>query len=298
MFQSTINKDITLFVNNDDPIGKSLEDYAGKTIYYSLDKNSKSFEKNGFYNVSIPCPKCSNKIIYKYYNVNNMGKFECSNCDYQNMNISKVNVKLSQIDYEKNTFNCGKDKYQVSYMNSLILYNYALTIAVCNKYYIKYRNIQKSFQTFINSNEIIQTYKYHGKTIKYITLNQENSETLQSAIDVVSSDKSKKIFYMGLYTKKNIKTEFTNTSYLFDCDFEKIVNAGVEEYVLFSTPTAYDIATRLIYAGANRNILKIYDNEENLELIFSDIDRLDVKTIYIITSIKQYRKVKSFFEKK
>ena len=49
MFSNTIDKNVTLFVNNEEPRSRALEDFAGKSVYYSMEKNEKSFEKNDFY---------------------------------------------------------------------------------------------------------------------------------------------------------------------------------------------------------------------------------------------------------
>ena len=45
MFKGAVNKDVTLFVNNEEPRSRSLEDYVGKVVYYSMEKNSKTLPK-------------------------------------------------------------------------------------------------------------------------------------------------------------------------------------------------------------------------------------------------------------
>ena len=53
----------------------------------------------------------------------------------------------------------------------------------------------------------------------------------------------------------------------------------------------------MLYAGIKKDKLKIYDVEDDFDLIFEDIDKLDSKTIYIITGMKPYKKIKAFFNK-
>ena len=69
--KSVINKEMTLYLNNEEPRVKSLAKYAGNAIFYGVSKNDKSFEKNDFYDVSLPCPICNDKIKFNYYNVDN-----------------------------------------------------------------------------------------------------------------------------------------------------------------------------------------------------------------------------------
>lgn len=296
IFKDVVNKKMTLFVNNEEARSRSLEDYAGKTIYFSLNKNSKSFIKDNFYDVTMACPKCNHKLNYKFYNVESIGKFECSHCEYKS--LAKPNVLISNVDFENYTFKCEKNEYKVPYINPFFLYNYALVISVCKKFNIKAKNIQKGFESFINPADRRETYKYHGKTIRYLRMKQENPETLQNALDTVARDKGKKALFMGLYVIRDFKPQYTNTFYFFDCDFEKIAKTDVEEYVCFSTPTAFDTANRMIYAGADKNKIKIYDTDDNFDMIFSSIDNLESKTIYIITGMKPYHKIKSYFQDK
>ena len=295
MFKNAVNKDVTLFVNNEEPRSRSLEDYVGKTVYYSLEKNSKTFTKDDFYSVTMPCPKCNHKIEYEYYNIENIGKFKCSNCDYKS--TDKPDVLITDIDFDNHTFKCDDNKYEVSYINPFYIYNYALTIAICKKFDIKFEDIQKGFSTFVNPANRRETYKYHGKTIRYLRIKQENPETLQNALDTVARDKTKKALWMGLYEIKDFPPTYTNTFYFFDCDFKKVVNDTVEKYVCFSKTVSYDTANRMLYAGADKDKISIYDVEDDFDKIFEELDKLETDNIYIITGMKPYKKIKLFLEK-
>lgn len=295
MFKDVVNKNMTLFVNNEEPRSRSLEDYAGKTVYYSMEKNSKTSDKKDFYAVTLPCPKCHHKIKYDYYNIENIGKFKCTYCDYQS--VAKPDVLVKDIDYDNHTFKCGKNEYQVNYINPFYLYNYALTIAVCKKYGIAYEDIQKGFATFVNPADRREVYQYHNKTIHYLRIKQENPETLQNALDTIARDKTSKAIWMGLYEIKDFPPAYTNTFYFFDCDFTKCVSKKVEEYVCFSKTVAYDTANRMLYAGADAKKVKVYDVEDDFDLIFEDLDNLKTDNIYIITGMKPYKKIKAFFTK-
>lgn len=295
MFKDTINKNMTLFVNNEEPRSRSLEDFAGKVVYYSLEKNEKTFEKNDFYTVTLPCPKCNHKIKYEYYNIDNIGKFKCSHCSYES--VSQPDVLIKNIDYENHSFTCNNDTYVVSYINPFYIYNYALCIAICNKFNIEFKSIQNGFATFINPADRRETYHYKGKTIRYLRIKQENPETLQNALDTVARDKNKKAVFMGLYEIKDFPPAYTNTFYFFDCNFKGVVESNVEQFVSFSRTVCYDCANRMIYDGAPRDKVKIYNVEDDFDVIFETLDTLETDTIYIITGMKPYKKIKAFFTK-
>lgn len=294
MFTDTINKDVTLFVNNEEPRSRSLEDLAGKVVYYSMEKNSKTYEKNDFYTVTLPCPKCNHKINYEYYNIENIGKFKCTHCNYES--VSNPDVLITDIDYDNMTFKNGDDTYKVTYINPFYIYNYALCIAICKQFDISYKDIQKGFSSFVNPADRRETYHYKDKTIRYLRIKQENPETLQNALDTLARDKSPKALFMGLYEIKDFPPKYTNTFYFFDCNFKPVVESGVERYVCFSKTVAYDCANRMIYDGAPRDKVTIYDVEDDFNTIFKPLDEIETNNIYIITGMKPYHKIKNFLE--
>lgn len=295
MFADTITKDMTLFVNNEEPRSRSLEDLAGKVVYYSMEKNEKTFEKNDFYTVTLPCPKCNHKIKYHYYNVENIGNFECTNCSYKS--IKNPDVLITDINYENKTFKNESDTYEVTYINPFYIYNYALCIAICKQFDINYSNIQKGFSTFVNPADRREVYSYKDKTIHYLRIKQENPETLQNALDTLARDKSMKAVFMGLYEIKDFPPAYTNTFYFFDCNFKGVVESNVEQYVCFSKTVCYDCANRMIYDGAPVEKIKIFDVEDDFDTIFKPLDEIKTNNIYIITGMKPYNKIKSFFKK-
>lgn len=296
MFSDTIDKNITLFVNNEEPRSRSLEDFAGKAVYFSMERNSKTFEKNDFYTVTMPCPKCNHKIEYEYYNVDNIGKFKCTHCGYKSS--ENPNVLIEDINYDEHTFKCEGKEYKAPYISPFYIYNYALCIALCKKFHIKYDKVQKGFSSFINPAHRRETYKYNGKTIRYLRIKQENPETFQNALDTVARDKTKKAVFIGLYEIKDFPPAYTNTFYFFDCNFKGVVESNVEQYVSFSRTVCYDCANRMIYDGVPEDKLKIYNVEDDFDKIFETLDNLETDNIYIITGMKPYKKIKAFFEEK
>lgn len=286
--KEVINNDVRIFVNNEEARAKSFEKFTDNVIYYSVARNDKSYEKTSFYDVTMPCPVCNSKIHFNYYNIDNVGDFKCSRCGFKSE--KKPNYKISKIDYKNNEFICNNEKYSYVYSQPFFMYNYALAIAVCKEFNIKYSDIKEAFKTFKNIAGRLETIKYKTKEIKYIRMKQENPETLQSAFDYIAKDKSKKIFMLGLEQLEDFKPYYTNTFYSFDCNLDSLIDSNIEKYICFSKAVSYDTANRLIYAGVPKEKIVILPTDSN-EAIFEELDKIDIDNIYLITWLHKYEEL-------
>lgn len=291
--KNVINKDVTVYLNNEEPRGKSLSNYAGKTVLYGIEKNNKSFIKNGEYDVTLPCPVCNDKIIFEHYNVDNIGSFKCSNCGFK----SEENIEFSakDIDYSKNTFKCQNYTYFIHNTEPFFIYNYVLCIAICKKFGISEDKIQEAFKNFKNISGRLETLNYKTKTIKYIRIKQENPETLQSALDYISCDNTPKVFMLGLEELKDFAPYYTNTFYSFDCNLDKLINSNVEKYICFSEFVAYDIANRLIYAGIDKEKIVVLPTDDD-DIIMKELEKYDIDNVYLITRLKKYYELDKYIK--
>lgn len=290
-----ITKEMTLYLNNEEPRSKGLEDKAGKVLYYSVEKNEKTFTRNNFFTVTLPCPKCDGKIKYNYYNIENIGDFQCTNCKYKSE--ENPDVKIKNINFEQKTFEVENEKYKITYNLPFYIYNYAICLTICKNFNIEAEKIKQVFETFSNPFERREIIQYKDKEIKYLRMKQENPETLQNALNTIAQDKTKKAILIGLFEIKDFPPAYANTFYFFDCNFEEIAESEVEKYIAFSKTVAYDTANRMMYAGVEREKIEIIDSD-NVEEILPKIDTIETNNIYIITGMKPYKKIKEYFAKK
>lgn len=292
---SVITDKMTLFLNNEEPRSKGLEDKAGQVIYYSLEQNIRTFKRDDFFQVSMPCPKCSSKIKYNYFNLENIGNFYCTGCEFESQ--KRPNVLVRNINYENKTFECDDEIYEVNYETPFYIYNYALNIAVCRYFRIPVETIKEGFKTFINPYERREEFIYNNKKIKYMRMKQENPETLQNALNDIAQDKSLKAILIGLFEIKDFPPTYTNTFYFWDCNFKDIVSTEVEKYISFSKSVAYDTTNRMIYAGVDKSKIITIDSDD-IEEVIKELDNIQTDNIYLITGMKPYKKIKKILEKK
>ena len=288
-FKKVFNSDMTLFLNDGEPRAKAFEDLTDKVVYYGVGQTKYTFVKDKFYDVTMPCPKCNDKIIFDYYNVDNVGKFHCAGCGFRSED--KVDYLAENIEFsDRSSFDCNGFRFTVTNNEPFYMFNYALCIAVCNHLGISNEELQKGFSCFKNISGRMETLKYKTKTLKYIRIKQENPETLQTALDYIAKDPTEKILLMGLEELKDFKPYYTNTFYAFDVDFESLKQNNIKHYICFSEAVAYDTANRMLYAGIDPKDISVLPNDSD-EAILSELDKYDVDNVYLITWLKKYHEL-------
>lgn len=286
--RSVIKKDTHLYVNAQEPRAASLARYSKNVTKYGMDANSRTYTKENFFDVTMPCPCCGNNIKFDFYNLDNIGKFQCQVCDFSSG--EKADIQLSDVDFEEGTFSCEGRTYNVSNKESFFYYNYALCIALCRQFEISEDEIQKAFDSFKNISGRMESIKYGQKVIKYIRMKQENPETLQTALDYISSDKESKIFLFGLEEVKDIDPYYTNTFYSFAVGLERLEESNIERYICFSEAVSYDIANRLLYGGIDPTKITILPSNDK-DAILAEIDKCSSDNVYLIAKLKTFEEL-------
>ncbi len=290
--RSAISSDMTLYLNNEEPRSRSVADCGGKTVLFSIAKNKKSYTRDDFFNVTLPCPKCGHPIAYHHYNLASIGEFYCTKCDYATGHDAAV--RISDIDYDKKTFVCDGIRWSVPYNNPFYIYNFAAVIAVCRNIGLTDKEIQSGFASFANPASHADIIPYKGKQIHYLRGKQENPEALQSQLDIIAADNRKKAVFVGMYRVSDFQPHYSGSFYFFDCDFTPVVQSNVERYVAFSESVAGDIASRMILAGADKNNVTVIDSNDPAA-IFKKLDDIQAEVVYILTNTVHAREIKAYF---
>lgn len=293
-FRESVGKDMTLYLNNEEPRSRSLEDYAGQVQYFSVAPNDRSYQMDDFYSVTMPCPKCGHPIVYDHYNLSNIGTFHCSKCDYRSSDDAAV--QISNVDYENKHFTFNGKTWNVSYNNPFYIYNFAMCIAICHQFGLTDEQIQKAFASFTNPASHEDVMQYKGKEIHYLRGKQENPDALQSELDIIAADPRKKAVFVGMYRVEDFSPYYSGSFYFFDCDFKPIVKSGATRFVAFSATLANDLASRMILAGADESAVTVYDTND-IETVFKSIDTMEEDVVYILTNTKHAPQIKAFFTK-
>ena len=281
----------TLYLNNEEPRSSALAPLGRKAVFYGVARNELSFCKHGEFDVAVPCPVCAGRIAFSHYNIDNIGPFACASCAHKSQ--EQPDVLLRDIDFDSKTFTCGETVFQMNYTAAHFLYSYAPCIAVCRAMGIGDETLQQAFASFTNIGGRMETIAYRQKRIQYIRMKQENPETVQSALNDIARDKTQKVFLLGLDELQDFWPHYCNTFYAFDCNFEGLVQSGVERYICFSKTVAYDTANRLIYAGADPQRITILPTDE-VAPVFEALASCESDNAYLITWLKKYHDMEQY----
>ena len=290
-FRSALSSDMTLYLNNEEPRSHSLEDLVDHVRYFSIAPNSRTYETHDRFNVTLPCPKCGHPIVYRNYNLANIGTFHCSKCDYASS--SQPDIRIEQVDFANHTFHCGGKSWSVPYNNPFYIYNFAMCIAICRSFGLTDEQIQAGFATFQNPASHDDTISYHGKEVHYLRGKQENPEALQSELDIIAADPRRKAVLVGMYRVEDFVPFYSGTFYFFDCNFRSIVESGATRFVAFCETVAYDLASRMILAGAPEEAVTICDTND-IPTVLKTLDDMEEDVIYILTNTVHAREIKHY----
>lgn len=289
--RSAITPDMTLYLNNEEPRSCSLEVCTEKIAYFSIERNERSYTRDDFYAVTLPCPKCGHPITYHYYNLANIGNFSCTKCGYSSK--KEANVIVKELDFERKSFICGESRWTVPYGNPFYIYNFAMCIAICRKIGLTDREIQTGFAAFANPASHEDVISYKGKEIHYLRGKQENPEALQSQLDIIAGDNRRKAVFVGMYPITDFYPHYGGSFYFFDCDFAPVVESNVEQYVAFSSTVAGNIASRMILAGADESQISVYDTNDPA-VFFQKLDQIEANVIYVLTNTYHAPEIKRY----
>ncbi|MBR0376300.1 MAG: DUF1727 domain-containing protein [Firmicutes bacterium] len=292
---SVINKDVTLYLNNDEPNSGGLAQLAGKVVRYGVSPHSRSFnKKDDFFAVTQPCPICGSPIRFETYNIDNIGPFHCSACDYAS--APRPDFLAEEVDLEACRFTVNGEPYGFTYSTPYFLYCYIGAVAVARGFGLTAEEISSSFLSFQLPGGRLEDVRAGGHTIRYLRMKQENPETVQSAIDVIAADHSEKILLLGLDELVDFHPHYTNTFYTYDCDFSGLIDSDVSHYICFSGTVAYDAALRLMYAGVPREKITILPTNDDATIV-AELNKHECANVYLITWLHKYEHLAEYAKK-
>lgn len=289
---SAIEDDIHLILNRDEPNSASFGVNRPSVSYYGVADDEMSGFEPDLFTVASTCPVCSGAIEYEYENLLNIGKFKCSKCGF----ASGGDAVVVKADRESMTIAVDDNEYKVKYISKDFLYCYASLLAFAKHEGFTEDGIQKSIDEFKIQSGRVEKLEVGGKTINYLRIKQETPVTLQSAINVATARDNEKIVVLDLSEVVDFSPHYTGMYYAYDCDFGKFADSNVVKYICMSKTVCYDVATRLILEGVEKDRITVIPTD-NYDMLLEELEKYDCKDVYLLTWMHSYYSCVSSIEK-
>jgi len=281
--------DMTLILNADDPLVASFGKGREGTIYFGADNlpsDTKTHE--GIYDDGKYCPVCKKPMAYEYYHYNHIGKFKCTSCGFERHAADHSLTSTQEKDGKASITIDGKYEIPVFFTGIYHCYNIlaAFTAAVTSG--IAPEKAAESLGGYILKSGRISDFTLGKLDGRLLLSKHENSVSYDRSIDVVANDKRKKSV-MIIVDAISRKYYTSDSSWLWDINFEKLCGSDVEKIIL-AGQYCDDLAVRFELAGADPDKTVYFTTvQEAADYCAHNLDSF----LYVITCFSDKEKILS-----
>ncbi len=244
----------TLILNAYEPISMNLATEKNPALYFAMDKTERSTDTclSGTHDCKI-CPHCFHKMEYDFYHYNHLGKFHCSNCDYQS---KEADFFGTDVDFENQSITINGTKVDVTYNTTFNMYNTVAAAAVCcTASGMSMEDFAKGAKSFQVAKERLDSFDFEGrKTVCMLT--KQNAASLDQSLSYVLEQPGEKT--VAIYINNVLYLDYKDISWLYDVAFERL--QGKVANILCTGNRALDAAVRVKCAGFGDDVL-VYEND-------------------------------------
>ncbi len=233
--------DTKLIVNGDDPVSVQLGK-GRQFVTFGINEDCNADvrdSKEGRY-----CLVCGNELSYNFTHYSQLGDYYCSNCSFKRPQIDYAACNVNLKD-GMNFDIIGKMELSLSlnYRGFYNIYNVLASVCVLVECGESVFGINKAFDEYKPQIGRMESFSVNGKTV---VLNlAKNPAGFNQAIATVSTDSKPKDILIAV---NDMPSDGTDVSWIWDVDFEKLMECRVNKIYLSGT-RKYDLAVRLKYAG-------------------------------------------------
>ena len=280
--RQALDEDTVLILNQNEPNALSLADQVKRVITYGVRENSRSFDKeDDFFAVSMPCPRCHNPVRFGKYNIENVGPFRCPVCGFGE---GEPDYLVEDVDFDGKRFTVDGTEYAFNSNTAYFLYCYILGLAVASDMGVPREKLQAALAGFTENRGLVEYRMVGEKKLDFIKMKQENSETLQSSLNLAAEDRDKKNLLIYHTEYIDLFPPYANAFYLFDCDFRGLLRSGIGHWACMSESLCRSMAIRLLYDGFPEKTMSVLPDSKE-ETIRSVLDYADAEKSYLIAEL-------------
>lgn len=273
----------TLLLNGDESLLGDLN-LPNKTHYYGFQC---AVNENKIVDINADakfCKKCKSPYKYDFITYNHLGKFHCSNCDYERPELDFYVDAVNERNTEGSLVSINNHEYFINQPGIYNIYNALCAISAAKLLRIEASVIAASLKTVHSSFGRQEAITINGKEVKIILV--KNPAGYDEAINTISLDKRN--ITLAVLLNDNY-ADGRDVSWIWDVNFEKLNSLNIAETIVGGI-RLYDMAVRLKVAGIdskNFNIANTY------ETMLNYIEKSQGEIVYVLatyTAMIDFRK--------
>ena len=257
-----VDEHITLILNADDCISGNLGKEGARKIYYGAEKapNKTNLPENIICDIRV-CPKCLMPITYDYIQFHHIGRCHCEHCGFT---MPKPTVYASDINMEDLTFKLNVSTTNESHLfsfntgNLFEIYNSLAITTLCIELGYSLEAINSSLNSISSAGGRYHETRVNDTDIISMVAKSQNPISCSQSFNRIRQIEGKKIIIIAINDREyGGKAHHEDTSWFYDTDFEFLISDEVINYIAVG-PRAYDVALRLVLAGADEDKIMTY----------------------------------------
>jgi UDP-N-acetylmuramyl tripeptide synthase len=282
---------MTLVLNADDPLVSKFGAGREGTLYFGADHLDCDTNTNdSIYDDGKYCPICKKPMEYEYYHYNHIGKYRCTACGFARPDTRWA---LTGVDLDEGKIVINAEyKIPLTFNGIYHCYNTLAAFAAADLAGISKEKAAEALGGYILKSGRIVDFTL-GKTEGRLLLSKhENSISYDRSIDVVAND-PKKVNVMIIVDAISRKYFTSDSSWLWDIDFEKLNLPNVSKIIL-AGKYCNDLAVRFEAAGISNDKTEIFESIPDAASYAGDRDEY----LYVITCFSDKEKILSIVTRK
>lgn len=265
----------TIIANGDLPIFSSVA-VENPVEYFGFDHEADR-EQMAHYNTDgILCPKCDNILHYKLLTYSNLGKFYCPYCDFKRPELAHAVTAIDELTPESSRFSIDGVSYELPIAGLYNIYNALAAASVAKHFGIGDQYIRRGFDAAKRVFGRQEHIRIGGKDVVMNLI--KNPVGFNQIVDMLATDPVP----FSLVTLLNDRpADGTDVSWIWDGDFEKLVQLTGGQPVFLSGIRVAELSTRFEVAGLP---VKAQHIDQELANIADWIAKAPTEKVYILAT--------------
>lgn len=233
----------------------------------------------------IICPKCEHLLKYRQLTYANQGKYYCPYCEFSRPKLSYQVSKLGEMTVTESNFEIDNTSYMLPVAGFYNIYNALAAYAVAKELGLNEKLIRAGFGAIEKVFGRQERIFIEGKEV--ILNIMKNPVGVNQLIDLIALEKEPLSLVLLLNDRA---ADGTDISWIWDGNFEKLVNLGQKPFVL-SGLRVLDLKKRIEVAGVDESELITTEDLSKLSYFIKGLPSQKVYLLATYTAMLDLRKV-------